>query len=54
MDNEPLDEILDWGESEDVEWSKRVLPKHVYMMNEYSKVKLLKDKRLSAEVLRLD
>ena len=51
MDDEPLDEDLDWGESEDVEWSKRVLSKYVYMMNEHSKVKLLKDKRLSAEVL---
>ena len=51
MEEEPLNENLDWGESEDVEWSKRVLPKYVYMMNKYSKVKLLKDKRLSADVL---
>ena len=49
MESEPLNENLDWGESEDVEWSKRVLPKYVYMMNKNSKVKLLKDKRLSAE-----
>jgi len=51
MEQEPLNEDLNWGESEDVEWSKRVLPKYSYRMNKYSKVKLLKDKRLSAEIL---
>jgi len=49
MKAEPLDESLGWGESEDVEWSKRVLPRYNYKMNIHSKVKLLKDKKLSAE-----
>jgi glycosyltransferase involved in cell wall biosynthesis len=49
MEDEPLNENLNWGESEDVEWSKRVLPKYVYKMNQYSSIKSLKDKRLSAE-----
>ena len=51
MEDEPLDENLDWGQGEDYEWSIKVLPKYSYKMNQHSKVKLLKDKRLSAEVL---
>jgi hypothetical protein len=51
METEPLDETIDWGSSEDVEWSKRVLPKYSYKMNTHSIVKSLKDKRLSAKVL---
>jgi len=49
MEEEPLNEKLGWGESEDVEWSKRVLNKFSYKMNTYSTVQTLKDKRLSAE-----
>tara|TARA_Y100000034_G_scaffold128438_1_gene182999 strand:+ start:1023 stop:1691 length:669 start_codon:yes stop_codon:yes gene_type:complete len=49
MEDEPLNENLDWAESEDVEWSKRVLPKYIYKMNTYSSSRTLKDKRLSAE-----
>lgn len=48
MENEPLDESLVWGDSEDVEWSKRVLPKFNYKMNIHSSVYMLKDKKLSA------
>jgi hypothetical protein len=48
MKQEPLNESLVWGESEDVEWSKRILPKFNYKMNTYSTVHLLKDKKLSA------
>ena len=51
MEKESIDETLDWGEAEDVEWSKRVLPKYSYRMNEHSMVSLLKDKKLSAVVL---
>jgi hypothetical protein len=48
MEEEPLDEDLDWGEAEDVEWSNRIRDKYQYVMNTHSKVKCLKDKRLSA------
>ena len=48
MELEPLDETLGWGQSEDVEWSKRVLKKYRYVMNTNSVVKCLKEKRLSA------
>ena len=51
MEKEPLNESLDWGESEDIEWSKRVLPKYNYKINTYSSVKSLKYKKLSAEYL---
>ena len=51
MEIEPINESLDWGHSEDIEWSKRVLSKYNYKMNKYSKVKLLKEKRLSAEYM---
>ena len=48
MLNEPLDESLMWGQSEDVEWSKRALLKYNYKMNIHSSVHMLKDKKLSA------
>ena len=51
MEQEPLNESLVWGESEDVEWSKRVLSKYNYKMNTESAVTILKQKRLSAEYL---
>ena len=51
MEQEPLNESLVWGESEDVEWSKRVLNKYDYKMNTDSIVTVLKQKRLSAEYL---
>ena len=51
MEREPLNEDLLWGDGEDVEWSKRVIPQYNYRMNEYSKVRLLKDKKLSAIAL---
>lgn len=40
-----LNEKLLWGESEDVEWSKRVRKKYRFKMNKYSKVTCLKQKR---------
>ena len=48
MEEEPLNEDLDWGEAEDVEWSNRIRDKYQYVMNTHSKVKCLKDKKLSA------
>mgnify|MGYP004452102595 CR=1 FL=1 len=47
----PLNESLCWGEGEDIEWSKRVLTKFKYKMNENSSVQILKLKRLSANYL---
>lgn len=49
----PLDETLNWGESEDYEWSERVIwnKKYSYQMNTNSTVSLLKQKRLSAELI---
>ena len=44
MEEEPLDEKLGWGESEDVEWSIRVRDKYKYVMNHKSVVQLLKPK----------
>jgi len=38
----PLNEDLVWGESEDVEWSKRVREKYSFEMNDFSEVRLLK------------
>ena len=43
MDN-PLNEILGWGDGEDVEWSIRIREKIKFDMNERSCVKLLKYK----------
>jgi hypothetical protein len=40
----PLNENLIWGESEDVEWSKRVRQKYNFSMNDKSTVHLLKQK----------
>ena len=51
MEESMLNETLDWGEGEDVEWSKRVLPKYSYKMNTHSITKSLKDKKLSAEII---
>lgn len=47
----PLDESLAWGESEDVEWSKRVRKKYKFGMNKHSPVLLLKQKdRVFSEI----
>lgn len=40
----PLNENLSWGESEDVEWSKRIRQKYDFSININSAVKLLKYK----------
>jgi hypothetical protein len=40
----PLNENLSWGESEDVEWSKRVREKYSFSINQNSSVFLLKTK----------
>ena len=39
-----LNENLFWGQSEDVEWSKRIRQKYNFSINENSKVQLLKYK----------
>jgi len=44
MLEEPLDEKLSWSQSEDIEWSYRVLKKYKYVMNQYSIVRLLHQK----------
>jgi len=44
MEQEPLNERLLWGQSEDVEWSFRIRNKYRYVMNPKSTVKLLKRK----------
>jgi hypothetical protein len=44
MEEFPLDESLVWGESEDVEWSKRIRDKYSFDLNIRSAVKLLKIK----------
>ena len=51
MIKNPLDEELAWGESEDVEWSKRVRTKTVFKFNKYSVVRFLKFKDLKWEKL---
>lgn len=48
MSNYPLNEKLLWGQSEDIEWSKRVLKNVKYSMNQHSSVSTLKYKNLSA------
>ena len=53
MIQNPLDEELAWGESEDVEWSKRVRKKTVFKFNKYSTVKFLKFKDLKWRKLDL-
>jgi len=40
----PLNENLIWGKGEDVEWSIRIRRKYNFKMNQFSKVKLLKQK----------
>ena len=42
MIENPLNEILSWGQSEDVEWSLRVRDKTDFNLNNNSSVKLLK------------
>lgn len=44
MQDIPLNEDLAWGESEDVEWSKRVRDKYKFSFNENSVIKFLKEK----------
>lgn len=44
MEEFPLNEELCWGESEDVEWSKRVRTKYNFSINPHSSVQLLKYK----------
>jgi len=48
MEANPLDESLCWGQGEDVEWSKRIRDHYRYVMNPYSEVKMLKQKRVIA------
>ena len=53
MEKEPLNEDLyDWGQAEDVDWSKRVREKYKYVMNDFSSVQSLKYKNIRAEVLK--
>ena len=47
MIENPLNEELCWGESEDVEWSKIVRKKYKFTMNPYSSVKFMKRKNIS-------
>jgi len=44
MEEFPLNEDLFWGQSEDVEWSKRIREKYNFSINENSIVELLKYK----------
>ena len=53
MEAEPLNEDLYHCESEDVEWSLRVRDKYKYVMNEMSKVHLLRYKVLDEAWTRL-
>ncbi len=46
MEEFPLDEKLSWGESEDVEWSKRVREKYEFQMNINSSVQFMKNKSI--------
>tara|TARA_Y100000389_G_scaffold73484_1_gene70126 strand:- start:497 stop:1267 length:771 start_codon:yes stop_codon:yes gene_type:complete len=46
MTKNKLNEQLLWGEGEDVEWSKRVRKKIEFDFNEFSTVKLLKEKEV--------
>jgi len=47
----PLNEDLLWGESEDVEWSKRVRQITDFCINPYSSVRLLKQKWMDFNVI---
>ena len=53
MEAEPLNEDLKHSEAEDVEWSLRVRDKYKYVMNERSKVHLLRYKPLDESWFRL-
>jgi hypothetical protein len=53
MEAEPLNEDLKHSEAEDVEWSLRVRDKYKYVMNEMSKVHLLRYKPLDDSWFRL-
>ena len=53
MEAEPLNEDLKHSEAEDVEWSLRVRDKYKYVMNERSKVHLLRYKPLDDSWFRL-
>lgn len=44
----PLDENLSWGQGEDVKWSFQIRDMFRYQMNQYSSVKLLKQKDVAA------
>jgi hypothetical protein len=44
MFDNPLNEKLKWFQGEDVEWSLRVRTKTIFKLNEYSQVKLAKQK----------
>lgn len=48
MEADPIDESLCWGQGEDVEWSKRMRKKYRYVMNPYSEVVMMKQKRVIA------
>lgn len=51
MEEFPLNETLCWGESEDVEWSKRVRKKYNFTMNSNSSVQSAKQKeRVFSEI----
>ena len=52
MESEPLDENRIWGESEDVEWSQRVLSKYRYVMNDKSIVRFIKRKYVKFGLVR--
>lgn len=54
----PLNEDLSWGDGEDIEWSHRVRKKHTFKLNQYSSVRLQKNKdvimnEISKETLEL-
>jgi hypothetical protein len=51
MEEFPLNETLSWGESEDVEWSKRVREKYTFTMNQNSTVKSSKYKNRVFEIM---
>ena len=54
MTSYPLNENLLWGESEDVEWSKRVRNITNFSINQKSSVRLLKQKWMDFNVISED
>ena len=54
MEQYPLNEKLEWGEAEDVEWSLRTRNKINYSCNYYSEVILIKEKISSHNILSSD